>query len=31
LFPLSEDGHDINGCLSVDDFTGIAGRSHMLR
>ncbi|WP_395020227.1 PAS domain-containing protein [Dongia sp.] len=31
LFPLSEDGHDINGCLSVDDFTGIAGRTHMLR
>ena len=30
LFPLSEDGHDINGCLSVDDFTAIAGRSHML-
>jgi hypothetical protein len=31
LFPLSEDGHDINGCLSVDDFTAIAGRTHMLR
>ena len=31
LFPLSENGHDINGCLSVDDFTAIAGRSHMLR
>jgi hypothetical protein len=31
LFPLSEDGHDIDGCLSVDDFTGIAGRTHMLR
>jgi hypothetical protein len=31
LFPLSEDGHDISGCLSVDDFTGIAGRSRMLR
>ena len=31
LFPLSEDGHDISGCLSVDDFTAIAGRSYMLR
>ncbi len=31
LFPLSEDGHDINGCLSVDDFSGIAGRTHLLR
>ena len=31
LFPLSENGHDISGCLSVDDFTGIAGRTHMLR
>jgi hypothetical protein len=31
LFPLSEDGHDITGCLSVDDFTAIAGRSNMLR
>jgi hypothetical protein len=31
LFPLSEDGHDISGCLSVDDFTAIAGRTHMLR
>ena len=31
LFPLSENGHDINGCLSVDDFTAIAGRTHMLR
>ena len=31
LFPLSEDDHEINGCLSVDDFTGIAGRTHMLR
>jgi TPR repeat protein len=31
LFPLSESGHDINGCLSVDDFTAIAGRSQMLR
>jgi hypothetical protein len=31
LFPLSDDGHGINGCLSVDDFTAIAGRTHMLR
>lgn len=31
LFPLSEDGHAITGCLSVDDFTGIAGRTHLLR
>jgi len=31
LFPLSEDGHGINGCLSVDDFSGIAGRTHLLR
>jgi hypothetical protein len=31
LFPLSEDGHDITGCLSVDDFTAIAERTHMLR
>ena len=31
LFPLSENGHDINGCLSVDDFTAIAARTHMLR
>jgi hypothetical protein len=31
LFPLSEDGHEITACLSVDDFTGIAGRTHMLR
>lgn len=31
LFPLSEDGHEINACLSVDDFSGIAGRTHMLR
>jgi hypothetical protein len=31
LFPLSDDGHDITGCLSVDDFTAIAGRTHMLR
>ena len=31
LFPLSENGHDINGCLSVDDFTAIAPRTHMLR
>jgi len=31
LFPLSENGHDINGCLSVDDFTAIAARTHLLR
>ena len=31
LFPLSDDGHAINGCLSVDDFTAIAGRTEMLR
>jgi hypothetical protein len=31
LFPLSDDGTHVSGCLSVDDFTKIAGRSHMLR
>jgi hypothetical protein len=31
LFPLSDDGETISGCLSVDDFTPIAGRTYLLR
>ena len=31
LFPLSDDGAHVTGCLAVDDFATIAGRSHMLR
>ena len=31
LFPLSDDGEQVNCCLSVDDFTPIAGRTYLLR
>ena len=31
LFPLSEDGVHVDCCLSVDDFTPIAGRTYLLR
>jgi hypothetical protein len=31
LFPLSEDGRAVDCCLSVDDFTPIAGRTYLLR
>jgi hypothetical protein len=31
LFPLSDDGEGISGCLCVDDFTPIAGRTYLLR
>jgi hypothetical protein len=31
FFPLSEDGNEIDGCLSVDDFAAIAGRCPRLR
>lgn len=31
LFPLSEDGVHVDCCLSVDDFTPIAGRTTLLR
>jgi len=31
LFPLSDDGETVNCCLSVDDFTPIAGRTYLLR
>jgi len=31
LFPLSQDGVRVDCCLSVDDFTPIAGRTYLLR
>ncbi len=31
LFPLSEDGVHVDYCLSVDDFTPIAGRTYLPR
>jgi hypothetical protein len=31
LFPLSEDGKTVSGCLNVDDFSPIAGRTYLLR
>jgi hypothetical protein len=31
LFPLSGDGVDVDCCLSIDDFTPIAGRTYLSR